>query len=72
RKMLVRMTDKQTNENAKVNAPFRGLMDSSALNRFMMHYERLTKHMLDEMPKRADVLITLKQDHSIESVDYKA
>ncbi len=72
RKMQVRMTDAQTNENGKVNAPYKGLMDSSALNRFMMHYERLTKHMLEEMPKRADVLITLQQDHSIESVDYKA
>lgn len=72
RKMQVRMSDRQTNENGKVNAPFKGLMDSNALNRFMMHYERLTKHMLDEMPQRADVLITLKQDHAIQSVDYKA
>ncbi|MGJ8621066.1 MAG: hypothetical protein ACSHWN_12105 [Methylophilaceae bacterium] len=71
RKMQVRMTDKQTNENGKVNAPFKGLMDTNALNRFMMHYERLTKHMLEEMPPRADVLITLKQDHSIQSVDYR-
>ncbi len=71
RKMQVRMTDKQTNENGKVNAPFKGLMDTNALNRFMMHYERLTKHMLEEMPPRADVLIILKQDHSIQSVDYR-
>jgi D-glycerate 3-kinase len=72
RKMQVRISDKQTNGNGKVNAPYKGLMDSSALNRFMMHYERLTKHMLLEMPQRADVLITLKPNHSIQSIDYKA
>ena len=36
-----------------------GLMDHAQLRRFQDHYERLTLHMLDEMPARADVLIEI-------------
>ena len=32
------------------------VMDDAALARFLMHYERLTKHMLSEMPERADIV----------------
>ncbi|GAA0321354.1 kinase [Sphingomonas oligophenolica] len=34
-------------------------MDAAALHRFMLHYERLTRHMFAEMPARADVLFHL-------------
>lgn len=34
-------------------------MDEAALARFVAHYERLTRHILDEMPARADVLARL-------------
>ena len=36
-----------------------GLMNHAQLRRFQDHYERLTLHMLDEMPDRADVLIEI-------------
>jgi len=39
-----------------------GLMDASALERFLMHYERLTRWMLEEMPGRADVLLQIGRD----------
>jgi D-glycerate 3-kinase len=42
-----------------------GLMDASRLRRFMMHYERLTHWMLDEMPERADIVWALRPDHTI-------
>lgn len=35
------------------------VMDEAQLARFIAHYERLTRHILDEMPARADVLFTL-------------
>lgn len=35
------------------------LMDEPALDRFLMHYERLTRWMIDEMPARTDVLIEI-------------
>ncbi|WP_338240767.1 kinase [Aurantiacibacter hainanensis] len=39
-----------------------GLMDAEALDRFCAHYERLTRHMLAEMPDRADVVIPIGPD----------
>ena len=38
------------------------LMDEAALDRFVMHYERLTRHMLAEMPSRADLVIPVGPD----------
>lgn len=42
-----------------------GLMNEQELARFIMHYERLTRWMFDEMPERADVLFELAEDHSM-------
>ena len=44
------------------------IMDSAALNRFIMHYERLTRAMLAEMPDRADLVLQLNADHQIDGV----
>ena len=38
------------------------IMDEAALDRFLMHYERLTRWMLEEMPGRADVVIPIGAD----------
>jgi len=38
------------------------LMDDAALGRFLMHYERLTRWMLEEMPARADVVMPIGAD----------
>jgi D-glycerate 3-kinase len=35
------------------------VMDEAKLGRFIAHYERLTRHILAEMPARADVLFSL-------------
>lgn len=39
------------------------LMDRHGLRRFIAHYERLTRHMLDVLPDLADDLIPLAADH---------
>ena len=39
-----------------------GMMDEAALTRFIAHYERLTRHMLEEMPGRADITFAIGQD----------
>jgi D-glycerate 3-kinase len=58
--------EQETKLRARVgNGP--GVMDQAALKRFIMHYERLTRWMLAEMPKRADVLLKLNDAHGIES-----
>jgi D-glycerate 3-kinase len=38
------------------------IMDDAALDRFLMHYERLTRWMLEEMPARANVVIEIGVD----------
>ena len=39
-------------------------MDDTALARFCAHYERLTRHMLAEMPARADIVIEIGADQN--------
>ncbi|WP_126424350.1 kinase [Asticcacaulis excentricus] len=36
-----------------------GLMDAAALRRFIAHYERLTRHILEDMPRHASLTICL-------------
>lgn len=38
------------------------LMDDAAIKRFIMHYERLTRHNLAEMPERADLTLYLDEN----------
>lgn len=42
-----------------------GLMDAPALHRFISHYERLTRHILEEMPNRADLVIELDEQREV-------
>lgn len=42
-----------------------GVMDDAQLERFIRHYERLTRHILAEMPDRADIVIRLQGDRSV-------
>ena len=46
----------------------RAVMDTNALQRFIMHYERLTRATLTEMPDRADLVFTLNKDHQIDGL----
>jgi len=34
-------------------------MDDAGVARFISHYERITRHILEEMPARADVVVEL-------------
>ena len=44
------------------------LMDKAALQRFIMHYERLTRHILAEMPERANLVLRLNSAHQVDAV----
>jgi len=48
----------------------RSIMNDEQIKRFIMHYERLTRWMFEEMPKRADCVLELGHDHSIVRADY--
>jgi len=52
----------QEQKLATSNPEGTALMDDPALDRFLMHYERLTRWMLKEMPARADVVIPIGAD----------
>ena len=41
------------------------IMDNKELKRFIAHYERLTRHILNEMPSRADMLFKVNDNHRI-------
>ena len=40
------------------------IMTDEQVDRFIMHYERLTRHILSEMPDRADIVFDLDESHS--------
>ncbi|MBJ7538933.1 hypothetical protein [Marinomonas transparens] len=46
------------------------VMSPEELKGFMEHYERLTKHMLNVMPEKADVLFTLNEDQEVTEVRF--
>ena len=45
-----------------------GIMDEEQLARFIQHYERLTRHCLEYLPVKVDVLFDLDTDHRIAGV----
>ena len=46
------------------NSPGLAVMSDLQVDRFIMHYERLTRHILREMPQRADIVLRLDQTHN--------
>ena len=50
---------------------YSGLMSDAEIERFVMHYERLTRWMLLEMPCRADACLYLNKDHGIDRLVVK-
>ncbi|HEU4601530.1 MAG TPA: hypothetical protein VFS24_06165 [Steroidobacteraceae bacterium] len=45
-----------------------GAMSDEQIDRFVQHYERLTRHILQEMPSRADLTLRLSADRSVQLV----
>ncbi|EAR59789.1 hypothetical protein [Neptuniibacter caesariensis] len=44
------------------------IMNEEQIQRFIQHYERLTRHMLEEMPSRADITLHLNDNHKISEI----
>ena len=47
------------------------IMDKPELRRFIMHYERLTRLMLETLPEFADVVFELDSNHNIAAAHYR-
>lgn len=49
----------------------RHVMSDAEVTRFVQHYERLTRHIIDEMPQRADLVIHLDTARRVTSITSK-
>ena len=47
------------------------LMDAEGIRRFIMHYERLTRHNLEELPGRADLTLHLDVHHRLTRIQVR-
>lgn len=54
---------KEGDKNSEIAQPSRIMSDEEVV-RFIMHYERITRASLAEMPARADCLVNVGEDHS--------
>lgn len=52
-------------QETKLRARTGGGMDDAALDRFIQHYERLTRHMLETLPDAADLVFDLDDAHEV-------
>ena len=48
------------------------VMGEPELERFMQHYERITRRNLETLPARADAVLSLGEDHAVTSAHYAA
>jgi len=55
-------------QERKLRARTGGGMSDDEIARFVMHYERLTRHLLTDLPGRADVVVSLGSDHAVTGV----
>lgn len=58
----------QEQKRASENTTGHSMMSSKAMDRFIMHFERLTRASLREMPSRADVVLKLNKGHQITDI----
>ncbi len=53
---------KRVEQEGTSGAPSR-VMSDAELERFIAHYERITRHLLEEMPERADIVFDIDEHH---------
>lgn len=69
---LVRRWRGQQEEENLRREQGRHALDPLALDRFIQHYERLSRHAMDCMPQRADALLRLRADHVVDQLVVRA
>ena len=52
------LQEKNMSKGIKDKKLLKNIMNKNQIKKFVMHYERLTRHILDEMPNQADIVIT--------------
>ncbi len=67
---VVRAWRGQQEEDLRTERPEgEAVMDAAAIDRFIQHYERLTRHILAEMPTRANLTLRLDADRHVVAVE---
>lgn len=69
---VVRAWRIEQEEGLRREAGTRAGMSDAEIETFIQHYERLTRHILDEMPMRADVAISLDEKRTVIGVKHVA
>ena len=69
-KVLEWRTLQESKLRKSTNAP-QQIMEGAEIERFVMHFERLTRSMMHEMPSRADILLKIDHQHQICRVDIR-
>ena len=54
----------------RVSSKGKKVMGNKEINRFIMFYERLTKHMLKNLGKEAYSIIKIDKSHKLKSIKY--
>jgi len=59
-------------QEKKLRATSKGkqTMSDEQINNFIMYYERLTKHMLKILPKKANFVINIDKQHKLKSIQF--
>jgi len=70
-KLAARHKNAPKEGGSEEGAPSLRIMSDDEVARFIMHYQRVTEHCLREMPDRADVLIPVGPDHSLEAPRFR-
>jgi D-glycerate 3-kinase len=63
--VVIRWRTEQEQRLRETRAGGLGVMEDAAIERFVRHYERLTRHILAEMPSRADQVLRLGEDRRV-------
>ena len=45
-------------------------MSDKQVQNFIMYYERITKHILKTLPKKAEVVINIDEQHRLKSIKF--
>ena len=57
-----------TRKKLKADSKGKKIMNSEQIKKFIMYYERLTKHMLKNLSYQSDILIKIDEKHKLKSL----
>ncbi|MDM8537233.1 hypothetical protein QUF70_10800 [Desulfobacterales bacterium HSG17] len=72
-KQVLKWRKKQEHKLAQSRKSNRGnnrIMTDEEIEEFVMHYQRLTEYMLEEMPQRANIILWLNETHQIYKITH--